>query len=415
VADLSRTILHVDLNNFYASVECLYNPGIRDKPVIVCGDAEARHGIVLAKNQIAKKAGVKTGDVIWEAKVKCPGLVQVPADFRKYLRFSRMARKIYADYTDQIESFGVDECWLDITGSVGLFGNGAALADTIRQRFKEELGLTCSVGVSWNKIFAKLGSDMKKPDATTVITKENYQEIVWPLAVGELLYVGRSTRKKLQNRMIRTIGDLANADVQNLRLMLGVWGETLWTFANGLDSAPVRLTGEESIIKSVGNSTTTVRDLVSDQDVKLIIYVLAESVAARLRKHGLKCRTVVISVRDKELYSFERQGKLLAPTFVSGDIANKAIELFARNYRWNQSIRSLGVRGADLVTSVGNIQLNLFNECKLDAEKLEQTIDRIRKRFGHYSVQRCTMLLDRRLSRFNPKEEHVIQPVSYFK
>ncbi|MGL5512639.1 MAG: DNA polymerase IV, partial [Sporomusa sp.] len=261
----------------------------------------------------------------------------------------------------------------------------------------------------------KLGSDMKKPDATTVITKENYQEVVWPLAVGELLYVGRSTRKKLQNRMIRTIGDLARADVHNLRLMLGVWGETLWIFANGLDSAPVRLTGEESIIKSVGNSTTTVRDLVSDQDVKLIIYVLAESVAARLRKHGLKCRTVVISVRDKELYSFERQGKLLTPTFVSGDIANKAIELFAGNYRWNQAIRSLGVRGADLVTSAGNIQLNLFNGCELEAEKLEQTIDRIRTRFGHYSVQRCTMLLDQRLSRFNPKEEHVIHPISYFK
>ncbi len=411
----NRTVLHVDLNNFYASVECLYNPEIRDKPVIVCGDAESRHGIVLAKNQIAKMAGVKTGDVIWEAKQKCPGLIQVPADFKKYLRFSRMARAIYSDYTDQVESFGVDECWLDVTGSVGLFGDGPAIADTIRQRFKDELGLTCSVGVSWNKIFAKLGSDMKKPDATTVITEDNYREVVWPLPVRELLYVGRSTRRKLENRMVRTIGDLAKADIHKLRLMLGVWGETLWTFANGYDIAPVRLNGEESIVKSVGNSTTTVRDLQDIQDVKLIIYVLAESVAARLRKHGLKCRTVSISVRDKELYSFERQGKLPTPTYISNDIADKAIRLFVANYRWDKPIRSLGVRGADLVTAVGNIQLDLFDDTKLEAADLERTIDSLRRRFGHYSVQRCAMLLDRQLTGFNPKDDHTIHPVSYFK
>lgn len=412
---MSRTILHVDLNNFYASVECLYHPELRDKPVIVCGDAEARHGIVLAKNQIAKQAGIKTGDVIWEAKMKCPRLVQVPADFRKYLRFSRMARDIYADYTDQIESFGVDECWLDVSSSVHLFGSGQTIANTIRQRFRNELGLTCSVGVSWNKIFAKLGSDMKKPNATTVITKDNFQDVVWPLPVGELLYVGRSTRKKLQNRMVRTIGDLANADIQKLRSILGVWGETLWTFANGLDSAPVRLVGEESLIKSVGNSTTTVRDLQNNQDVKLIIYVLADSVAARLRKHGLKCKTVAISVRDKELYSFERQGKLITPTFVSDDIAKRAMELFNANYRWDKPIRSIGVRGADLVTANGNIQLDLFDECKVEAETLEKTIDSLRQRFGHYSVQRCAMLVDRQLTGFNPKDDHVIHPVSFFR
>ncbi|MDF2572878.1 MAG: polymerase, partial [Sporomusa sp.] len=225
---MSRTILHVDLNNFYASVECLYRPELRDKPLVVCGDAEARHGIVLAKNQPAKQLGIKTGDVIWEAKLKCPGLITVPADFRKYLRFSRSARAIYADYTDQIEAFGIDECWLDVTGSLKLFGSGPVIADTIRQRFKEELGLTASIGVSYNKIFAKLGSDMKKPDATTTITEDNYRDKVWPLPVSELLYVGRSTRQKLQNRAIRTIGDLARADTKNLKLMLGVWGETLW-------------------------------------------------------------------------------------------------------------------------------------------------------------------------------------------
>jgi len=410
-----RTILHVDLNNFYASVECLYRPEIRDKPVIVCGDAESRHGIVLAKNQIAKQAGIKTGDVIWEAKLKCPGLIQLSADFKKYLRFSQMARAIYTDYTDQIESFGIDECWLDVSDSVKLFGDGPVIADTIRQRFKSEIGLTASAGISFNKIFAKLGSDMKKPDATTIITEDNYRDKVWPLPVGELLYVGRSTRQKLNNRGIYTIGDLANRDVHRLRLLLGVWGETLWSFANGLDAAPVRLNGEESIVKSVGNSTTTVRDLISNTDVKLIIYVLAESVAARLRKHGLKCRTVAIHVRDKDLCSFDRQGKLSAPTFVSNDIAEKAMELFAANYRWDKPIRSLGVRGADLVTAAGHVQIDLFEGDNLEAETLERTIDSLRKRFGHYSVQRCAMLLDRQLTGFNPKDDHTIYPVSFFR
>ncbi len=412
---MSRSILHVDLNNFYASVECLYNPEIREKPVIVCGDAEARHGIVLAKNGPAKALGVKTGDVIWQAKLKCPGLIAVPADFRKYLRFSRLAKAIYADYTDRVEAFGVDECWLDITGTEQLFGDGETVANQIRQRFREELGLTASVGVSWNKIFAKLGSDMKKPDATTVITQENFREKVWPLPVRELLYVGRSTRTKLQNRAVLTIGDLANRDIHNLRLLLGVWGETLWHFANGLDTAPVKFVGEESVVKSVGNSTTAVRDLQNFEDVKMIAYVLAESVAARLRDHGLKCTTVSISVRDKELHSFDRQGKLSVPTFLSGDIANKALDLFTANYRWDRAIRSIGVRGADLVTADGHIQLDLFDRDKTQLEGLESAIDKIRQRFGQYSLQRCTMLFDRKLTGFNPKDDHVIHPVSYFK
>ncbi|AIF51341.1 DNA polymerase IV [Pelosinus sp. UFO1] len=412
---MKRTILHVDLNNFYASVECLYRPEIRSKPVIVCGDIEARHGIVLAKNYPAKALGIKTGEANWEAKQKCPELVMVRADFAKYLQFSRMARKIYADYTDQVESFGVDEAWLDVSGTEKIFGSGFAIANQIRQRLQDELGLTGSVGVSWNKIFAKLGSDLKKPNATTVIAEENFQQVVWPLPVGELLYVGRATRRKLANRAIYTIGELANRDRNDLKLLLGVWGETLWHFANGLDSAPVKQVGEETLIKSVGNSTTTPRDLVNNQDVKLIIYVLAESVAARLRKHGLKCKTVSITARSSELLSFERQAKVPDPTFLSNEIAKRAMELFQANYRWDKPIRSLGVRGSDLVTAEGHVQLGLFENSQLDAENLEFTIDNLHKRFGHYSVQRCAMLLDRQLTGFNPKEDHVIHPISYFR
>jgi DNA polymerase-4 len=412
---MNRTILHVDLNNYYASVECLYHPEIRDKPVVVCGDVEARHGIILAKNYIAKALGVKTGEAIWEAKQRCPELVLVRADFSKYLRFSRMARAIYAEYTNQIEPFGIDEAWLDVSGTEKTFGTGPEIADIIRYRLRDELGLTGSVGVSWNKIFAKLGSDMKKPDAITIITEENYRDKVWPLPVGELLYVGRSTRRKLQNRAIYTIGDLAQRDVHDLRLLLGIWGETLWHFANGLDTAPVKQVGEESLIKSVGNSTTTPRDLVNNQDVKLIIYVLVESVAARLRKYGLKCKTVSISVRGSDLVSFERQGKLISPSFLSNDIVKKALELFKANYRWDKPIRSLGVRGSDLVTADRHVQLDLFDNSNLDAEILADTVDNLHKRFGHYSIQRCAMLLDRQLTGFNPKDDHIIHPVSFFK
>ena len=412
---MTRTILHVDLNNFYASVECLYHPELRGKPVAVSGDVENRHGIILAKNQLAKATGVKTGEAIWQAKGKCPGLVCLPPDYRKYLRFSRLARKIYADYTDKIESFGIDECFVDVTGSTALFGDGLKIADDIRQRIREEMGVTASVGVSWNKIFAKLGSDMKKPDATTVITEENFREIVWPLPVEELLYVGRSTKNKLNNRAVFTIGDLAAREVAHLKLALGVWGETLWTFANGLDAAPVAQPGEESFIKSVGNSTTTPRDLVNIEDVKMIVYVLAESVAARLRRHGLKCRTVAVHIRNNELYSFERQGKLPIPSYLARDIAGKALELFRQNYTWDRPIRSLGVRGADLVTEHGAVQLDMFAPDSVEQEQLERTLDRLRERFGTYCVRRCALLQDERLTGFNPKDDHVIHPVSFFR
>ncbi len=412
---MTRCILHVDLNNFYASVECLYRPELANKPVAVSGDIEARHGIVLAKNQLAKKCGVTTGEAIWQAKTKCPNLVLIPPDFKKYLRFSRLARQIYGDYTDQIEPFGIDEAWLDVTGSLHLFGSGATIADEIRRRMRVELGLTVSVGVSFNKIFAKLGSDLKKPDATTIISQENFRSLVWPLPVGELLYVGRSTRRKLENRGVYTIGDLARRDLRSLVLQLGQWGETLWHFANGLDESPVRKTGETSLIKSIGNSTTAPHDLISFNDAKIILYVLSESVAARLRVHGLQCHTVALSLRDKDLFTFERQVRLSEPSSTARDISRQAIALLQENWRGNKPLRSLGVRGCDLVTEAGRLQLDLFDEQKASATALEATVDELRRRFGANAVQRCIMLTDRRLSGFNPKDDHVIHPVSFFR
>lgn len=412
---MERTILHVDLNNFYASVECLYNPAIRNKPVAVCGDVEARHGIVLAKNYPAKALGIKTGEAIWQAKQKARDLVIVPPDFRRYLRFSRLARGIYADYTDQIEPFGIDEAWLDVTGSTLLFGSGETIANDIRRRIREELGLTVSVGVSYNKIFAKLGSDLRKPDATTVISRANYRDVVWPLPVGELLYVGRSTGNKLRSRAIYTIGDIARRDPADLRRLLGVWGETLYVFANGLDPSDVRKSGEETVIKSIGNSTTAPRDLLDAEDVRMVVYVLAESVAARLREQGLKCTGVSIYLRDNQLSSFERQRKLSQPTYLSGNIAEQAMQILAQNYAWQRPIRSVGVRGFGLVTADQHVQLDLFGEDKIKMERLEFTVDSLRRRFGHGIIGRASLLKDPQLTGFNPKDEHIIHPTSFFR
>lgn len=410
-----RVILHADLNSFYANVECLYRPELRLKPVAVSGDADSRHGIILTKNEPAKRFGIKTGEAIWQARQKCPDLVVLKADYAKYLRYAQMTRRILADYSDQVEPFGLDEAWVDVTGTMPVRGNGAQVADLIRQRIREELGLTCSIGVSYNKIFAKLGSDMKKPDATTVLSPDNYRERVWPLPVSELLYVGPSTRKRLNRVGIRTIGMLAAMRLQDARYLLGKWGETLWSFAGGFDQSPVQTSDTRDVIKSVGNSTTTPRDLVSLDDVRLIITVLSESVAARLRSYGLKCSTVQIYVRDNRLLSIERQQKMGTSTDLAGTLVRQAMTLFQQHWTWERPIRSLGVRGCDLVTSSGLVQLSMFADQQDDQrqKELEATLDKIRHRYGYFSVQRGLMLSDRRLSGFNPREEHVIHPVAF--
>jgi len=413
---LPRTILHADLNNFYASVECLHQPDLRHRPVAVCGDPSLRHGIVLAKNYLAKGCGIKTGEAIWQARQKCPALVVVPPNYPLYLRFSRMARQIYADYTDQIEPFGIDEAWLDVTGSIGLHGSGQVIADRIRDRIRFEMGVTASIGVSDNKIFAKLGSDMRKPDATTVITPDNFRDKVWPLAAADLLYVGSATQRKLMQQRILTIGDIARAQPDFLRFLLGKWGEVLWIFANGGDTSPVAACGEEALIKSIGNSTTTPRDLETDGEVRLVLYLLAESVAARMREHGFRCRTVQIHVRDCGLAAFERQGPLPSPSCLAAEIAAKGMALFQASYSWAKPIRSIGIRATDFMAEDGPLQVTLFSDeaQRQRQEVLEQTVDGLRRRFGHFSVQRGLMLTDRRLTALNPKEEHVIHPVGFF-
>ena len=411
---MDRVILHSDMNNFYASVESLYHPEYRGRPMAVAGDPEQRHGIVLAKNYEAKAFGVQTGDPLWLAKQKCPDIIFAPPHYDRYLQFSQMAKEIYSDYTDQVEPFGLDECWLDVTGSINLFGSGKTIADTLRERIKKELGITASVGVSFNKVFAKLGSDLKKPDATTMILPDQFRETVWPLPVSELLYVGKATHQKLRKYGIRTIGDLALTDVRFLEQVLGKNGVMLWQFANGLDQSPVSNIGAKSMIKSIGNSTTAPRDLVSDDDVKITLFVLCESVSARMREYDFVCRTVQIGIRDNVLCSYERQGTMTYPNRTVKDLFDQSFSLF-QLHRPKKPVRSLSVRACQL-SVLGNEQLSLFpEEFKLQKlERLDKAVDTLRERYGYFSIQRGIMLTDRELSNLDPKRDHIIHPVGFF-
>ncbi|MDU6308170.1 DNA polymerase IV [Faecalispora jeddahensis] len=410
---MDRIILHSDCNSFYASVECLHRPEIRDKPVAVGGDVEQRHGIILAKNELAKRYQIKTGEALWQAKQKCPELVIVPPRFELYQRFSRLCHEIYLDYTDQVEPFGLDECWLDVTAAGA---DGVNIAHEIRERIKYELGITVSIGVSYNKIFAKLGSDYKKPDAVTEISRANFKEIAWPLPAGDLLYVGGATRRKLESYCKRTIGDLANTPEKTLKGWFGKWGSVLYCFANGYDLTPVSRYTDQQIVKSIGNSTTTPRDLVDNEDVKIILYVLADSVARRLREHGCKGRTISISVRDNQLSSFTRQHTLSCYTNITAEIAQAGMELFVQHYHWQCPIRSIGINVSDLVSDAAPIQMDLYGDGQeqLRREKLDTAVDGLKRRFGTKAVRPAVLLTDPGLSGIDPKRDHTIHPVGYF-
>jgi len=410
-----RTILHADMNNCYASIEMLHHPKLRGHPVAVGGSVESRHGIILARNYEARPYGIKVGQALWEARQKCPGLIIVPPDYEKYMRFSRLFRKILSDYSPQVEPFGIDESWVDVSQYSGRCSSDREIADEIRNRVKDELGVTVSVGVSWNKIFAKLGSDIKKPDATTVITEDNYREVVWPLPAADLLGVGWATKTKLLKYGINTIGDIAICNPEYLKGWFGKWGLFLYTYANGWDTSPVTEAGDENVIKSIGNSSTCPRDLDSDEDAHIVFQNLSESVAERMRELGLQAKTVEISLRRNDLSGFIRQKTLSQPTHISTEICASAMQLLRANYNWALPLRSIGVRGANLVPIGLPRQLSIFtDEARRDkAERLEYTIDTIRNRYGHFAIDRALLRLDDKLGKLNPKEEHTIHPIGY--
>ena len=412
-----RTILHVDANSFYASCECLYRPSIREKPVAVCGDPEARHGIVLTKNQHAKKYGVQTGEAIWQAKQKCPSLVVVPPDYPLYLHMSRQMHEIFGKYSDKVESFGLDEAWVDISADDMDVRKGQQVADEIRYRIHRSLGITVSVGVADNKVMAKLGSDYKKPDATTVLPPDLYEQIVWPLPVSDLLYVGPATTRKLARIGVCTIGQLANLDESLLVHKFGKIGYMLKAFALGLDTSPVKPIEVSLPIKSVGNSTTPPHDIENMTDVKELVYLLAESVATRLRENNFKARCISVSARTTELVSSSCQTTLSQSTCLAKEIAETALRLFEQRYRFGFPFRSMGINCSQLSPLDAPVQVDMFgeDERRVKQEKLERSIDGLRSRFGHQVIRRGIVLSDLSYSEINPKEEHIIHPVGFLR
>ncbi len=386
-----RIILHCDLNNFFASVSLLFNPTLKDLPVAVCGDKENRHGIVLAKNEYAKAYGVKTAEAIFEAKTKCPQLVTLPPIYEKYEEYSKKAHKIYERYTDMIEPFGIDECWLDVTGSTVLFGDGKTIADKIRVDIKKELGITASVGVSFNKVFAKLGSDMKKPDGTTLITRENYKNIVWPLPVSDLLFVGKKTCEKLKACGIHTIGDITLCDDATLKRLLGKNGTSLKAYALGEDRTPVLTPSENDVPKSIGKSITCSKDFTNTDEIWKAFLKFSQYICDCLHEKNLYAGGIQVHIRTASLAVKEFSLTFTDSTNCTITFAKRGLELFCKNYSFSEPLRSVGLRAINIKTDKSAVQQDIFgNSDKSEAlEKIDTSIFELRQKFGNSSIKRA--------------------------
>ncbi len=403
---MERVILHSDLNACYASVECMLDPTLKGKPVAVAGSIENRHGIILAKSQEAKVCGVKTGEAIWQAKMKCPDIILIEPHFDEYVKYSSLVRDVYRRYTDLIEPFGLDEAWLDVTASQYLFGTGREIADSIRETVKFELGLTVSIGVSFNKVFAKLGSDLKKPDAVTVIPKEDFKKMLWGLPANEMIGVGRATYQKLQSFGIHTIGELAACDRGWLLKQFGKCGGELWLFANGLDNSRVKPDGYRTPVKSVGHGITCSADLVDASEVWRVFLSLSQNINSRLSEYELKAMGVQITVKDCNLFCRQFQKKLEIPTQSASELARAAIGLFIENYSWNYDVRAVTVRAIDLIEADTPAQLDLFNDMSKHEkmQKIDDTVLSIRKRFGKNSIFNACLMQEEKIPHGNPEE-----------
>lgn len=412
---MEKVILHCDINHCYAQIEEMKYPELRKIPMVVGGKESSRNGIVLARNQLARKYGIKTADTLREAYDKCPDLCVIHPVYEDYVYYSEAIKDIYREYTDKVESFGIDEAWIDVSDALLLFGTGEKIGREIQQRVLDEFGITISVGVSYNKIFAKLGSDMTKPFGFHVISKENYKEKVWPLASNELLYVGPKTKVKLEKMNIFTIGDLANSDLNRLSKDLGKHGEIIWAFANGLDTSDVSI--EKNLPKSVGNGITTPKDLQTFNEVKHVLYVLSESVAARLKHQNLEGNVISLSLRDTDLVTVSRQRKIDKHTDLVKDIMENAIYLMKTSFDFEPPYRSLSIKVSGVRMKGETYQLDLFTDPSLIQKTydLENTIEKIRDKYGFESIKRCSLLVDEDLTNFDPQRSHTIHPVGYFK
>ena len=421
-----RVVMHIDMNAFYASVAQHLDPRHRGRAVAVAGDPERRNGIILAKSREAKACGVKTAEAIWQARQKCPELVVVPPDYAAYKRYSRLARMIYYEYTDLVEPFGLDESWIDLTGSLHLFGGDAMLvANEISGRVKDELGLTVSVGVSWNKVFAKLGSDTDPGDGIVSITRENYRDVAWPMAASEMIYVGPATARKLHAAGYETIGDLAHAGDYFLGRRFGKIGFMLRDFANGIDGSPVRQMDPakadvDYVVKGIGNGLTAPRDLVCESDVKALVWLLSESVTQRMRESRLRCRTVSVGVRRAgDLSGYSRQTTLRIPTCLTSDVAKLAMGLIEANQPLDEehAIRAIHVRATNLSSMDDPLQCDIFGDAEeaLRAERLDLAIDELRSRFGNRCVHRAVELTDEVMGGLDIKRDNTVHPIGFLR
>ena len=403
---MDRMILHSDINACYASIELLRHPELRGRPVAVGGEQELRHGIILAKDQMARAAGVHTGMTLWAARQQCPELTILPPDFELYYDYSRRVREIYAGFTDRCEPFGMDECWLDMTGCVGR-EDALRTAQEVRQRVLDATGLTVSVGVSWCKAIAKLGSDYRKPNAVTVIDRARFADIVWPLPVSSLLFAGRSSVRQLERLGIRTVGALAAADADVLEQRLGKGGRLLHAYANGYDPAPVHRIADLPPPKSIGNSATAPRDLICEADARAALLSLAESVGARLRLEGYQCRTVELSVRTADLHWRSHRMALRHPSDLTSELLDAALALCEQAHLWPDPLRSIGIRALDLVPACAPHQLDLFEDAEHRARQrqLDITLDNLRARYGKTCVLRGRACFDPALGLVQ-REEH---------
>ena len=386
---MDRVILHCDMNGFFASVELLDYPHLKDKPMAVCGNPENRHGIILAKNEIAKSFGVVTAETLWQARKKCPDLQVVPPHHNKYKHYSKLINDIYLRYTDMVEPFSVDESWLDVTGSIKLFGTGRQIADRLRETVKNELGLTLSAGVSFNKIFAKMGSDYKKPDATTVITRENFKALLWPLDIRAMFFVGKATAAKLSDFGIKTIGELALSDKKMISSLLGKQGSIIHDYANGLDSTPVLRYDQLEKVKSIGNGTTFRRNLTGAEDIRTAVIGLSDTVATRLRKHKMKAFGVKVDIKDPDFKVISRQQQLDNPTNLSEVIADTAMSIIRKSWRMRNPIRLITITAINLCDENQAQQLSLFSDENImteKGEKMERAMDNIREKFGSGAI-----------------------------
>lgn len=421
-----RSIFHIDMNAFYASVMQHLNPSLRNRPIAVAGDPKKRNGIILAKSIQAKQAGVKTGCAIWEAKKVCPDIEIVPPDYKAFKRYSKLARMIYYDYTNQVEPFGLDESWIDVTGSLHLFKKEPVeLAKEISNRVKHELGLTVSVGVSYNKVFAKLGSDIDPGDGIVQITRDNFRDFAWKFDVGELIYVGRATEKKLRSSGINTIGDLAHASDYYLKNRFGVIGFMLRDFANGLDRTKVREFNPDTAdtdyeIKGIGNGLTAPHDLTCESDARALVWLLSESVGQRLRESRFRCRTICVGMRSAgNLSYYSRQRTIKTPTCLTKDIAKLAMKLIKENQPLdeNHALRGISIRVTNLIPMDRPVQHDLFGDTEAieKQEKLDFTIDALRHRFGNKCVHRVVELTDETMKGLDIKRDNTVHPIGFLR